>query len=168
MKQWALNLRRSGWRRSLKIDFCYKTDYTHTTIRDHCKDVDNKNDEALGERIEEAIDVCIEKGYLADILNEERAEVLDMFLDGCSVEEYVGLQVRDQVAQATEQVTQQVTQQVTKQVTEQVTEQVTQQGLYALVNSLKTYIPDIDSVTETIRKYKGFENITKDMVEKYW
>ena len=153
---------------------CRLSEYVNciTTIRDHCKDVDNKNDEALGERIEEAIDVCIEKGYLADILSEERAEVLDMFLDGCSVEEYVGLQVRDQVAQATEQVTQQVTQQVTEQVTEQVTqqvtEQVTQQGLYALVNSLKTYIPDIDSVTETIRKYKGFENITKDMVEKYW
>ncbi len=87
-----------------------------------------------------------------------------MFLDGCSVEEYVGLQVRDKVAQATEQ----VTKQVTEQVTQKVTEQVTQQSLNAIVSSLKTFIPDKNTVTETIKQYDGFENITLDMVKKYW
>ncbi len=137
-------------------------EYVHCieTIRDCCADVDPRDEDNVSKCIEHAIDVCIEKGYLADILKEERSEVFDMFLDGCSVEEYVGLQVRDKVAQTTEQ--------VTKQVTEQVTQKVTQQSLNALVSSLKTFIPDINTVTETIRQYEGFENITLDMVKKYW
>lgn len=75
-----------------------------------------------------------------------------MFLDGCSVEEYTRLQVRDQVAIATREVTQ----------------QVTQRGIKAQVNNLKPFVPDINAVTEIIKKNEGFEDVTVDMVREYW
>ena len=67
-----------------------------------------------------------------------------MFLDGCTVEEYTRLQVRDQVALAK------------------------QQGLKVQVNGLKSLVPDVDTVTEIIRKNEGFEDVTPEMVRKYW
>ena len=43
------------------------------TIRSFSYGISSKDSARLSERIEQAIDVCIEKGYLADILEEERS-----------------------------------------------------------------------------------------------
>lgn len=131
-----------------------------STIRKYCTGVSSTDKKLLSTRLEAAIDECINRGYLADVLLEERAEVFDMFLDGCSVEEYTRLQVRDQVAIATKEVTEQVTQQITQQ--------ITQQGLRAQVNILKPFVPDINVATDMIKKNEGFEDVTVDMVRKYW
>ena len=41
-------------------------------------------------------------------------------------------------------------------------------GLKALINSLKPYIADINSMLEAVRNNEGYEDITLDMVQKYW
>ena len=75
-----------------------------------------------------------------------------MFLNGCTIEEYVDLQVRDSHAagyaegHAEEHLN----------------------SLKALVNSLRPYIPDINGVLEAVRRNDGYENTTKDMIEEFW
>lgn len=122
------------------------------TIRKHCIGVNIVNERELTLRIEEAIDECIEKGYLADILIEERAGVIDMFLDGCTIEEYVDLQVRDSRAEGHAEGRNE--------------EHIV--GLKALINSLKPFLSDIDKVLEAIRRNEGYEETTPDMIKKYW
>ncbi len=41
-------------------------------------------------------------------------------------------------------------------------------GLKALINSLKPFIADINSMLETVRNNEGYEDITLDKFEKYW
>ena len=42
------------------------------------------------------------------------------------------------------------------------------EALEALVNSLRPFISDSDTMLSAIKANKGFENTTLDMVEKYW
>jgi len=43
-----------------------------------------------------------------------------------------------------------------------------EKGLRALVNSLKTYIKDFDSLYEAIIKNEDYANVSKDQVRKYY
>lgn len=43
-----------------------------------------------------------------------------------------------------------------------------EKGLRALVNSLKTYIKDFDSLYEAIIKNEDYANVIKDQVRKYY
>lgn len=74
----------------------------------------------LGEAISEAMDECIEKGVLLDILIKQRAEVFAVVLETFDKELYE----RDLEKNITERVKKEVTERVEKEVTERVEKEV--------------------------------------------
>ena len=103
---------------------------------------------SLQDAVEIAVNECIKEGILEDFLRENRAEVVSM-----SILEFDAEREWRLIREAEYQYG---------------VEDGIEQGLKALVDSLKTLLPDVDAVYNAVIKNKIYKNITKEQVEEYF
>ena len=107
---------------------------------------------SLQDAVEIAVNECIKEGILEDFLRENRAEVVSM-----SILEFDAEREWRLIREAEYQYG-----------LEDGIEQGIEQGLKALVDSLKTLLPDVDAVYNAVIKNEIYKNITKEQVEEYF
>ena len=100
---------------------------------------------SLQDAVEIAVNECIKEGILEDFLRENRAEVVSM-----SILEFDAEREWRLIREAEYQYG---------------VEDGIEQGLKALVDSLKTLLPDIDAVYNAVIKNEIYKNITKEQVK---
>lgn len=103
---------------------------------------------SLQDAVEIAVNECIKEGILEDFLRENRAEVVSM-----SILEFDAEREWRLIREAEYQYG---------------VEDGIEQGLKALVDSLKTLLPDVDAVYNAVIKNEIYKNITKEQVEEYF
>ena len=112
------------------------------------------------EAINGAIDYCIENGILAEILKDNRAEVLGMFVKRFDEKKYENTLREEGREEGRES--------GLKEGRESGLKEGRESGLKALVKVLRPIKSSKEEVLDEIKKHEGFGNITMEDVEKYW
>ena len=98
--------------------------------------------------IRQAIDDCIRDDILREVLSKSKAEVIGMTLTEYDEQEQMQL--------------------FKNEGREEGREEGWEKGLKALVESLKSFLPDFDSLYDVIIKNEDYKNVTKEQVRKYY
>ena len=116
------------------------------------------------EAINKAIDYCIENDILAEILKDNRAEVLGMFLKRFDEKKYENT-LREE---GRESGLKEGRESGLKEGRESGLKEGRESGLKALVNTLKPILKTPEAVLTSIVSQEGFEDTTIEDVKKYW
>ena len=113
---------------------------------------DNQKNMSTDDAINAAIESCIEDGIMTEFLIKYRAEVFSVCITEFDEKVY----------------TDGIREEGREEGRREGHEEGREEGLKALVESLKDFLPDLDSLYAAIIKNEAFANVTKQQVMKYY